>query len=55
MGGSLAVGPDGAVLASAGVAPEQLVVDLPLARVDEVRAALPVLANRRDFTVATQG
>lgn len=55
VGGSLAVGPDGAVLASAGDGPEQIVVDLPLARVDEVRAALPVLANRRDFTVATQG
>ncbi|SDQ57457.1 Predicted amidohydrolase [Tsukamurella pulmonis] len=55
VGGSLAVGPDGAVLASAGNAPELVVVDLPLARVDEVRAGLPVLANRRDFTVATQG
>ncbi|KXP11533.1 hydrolase [Tsukamurella pulmonis] len=55
VGGSLAVGPDGAVLASAGDAPELVVVDLPLARVDEVRAGLPVLANRRDFTVATQG
>ncbi|MGX9293314.1 carbon-nitrogen hydrolase family protein [Tsukamurella paurometabola] len=55
VGGSLAVGPDGAVLASAGDGPEQIVVDLPLARVDEVRATLPVLANRRDFTVATQG
>lgn len=55
VGGSLAVAPDGAVLVSAGDGPEQIVVDLPLARVDEVRAALPVLANRRDFTVATQG
>ncbi|CAM3976487.1 carbon-nitrogen hydrolase family protein [Nocardiopsis tropica] len=52
VGGSLAVGPDGAVLASAGDAPELLIVDLPLGRIDEVRAALPVLANRRDFTVS---
>lgn len=55
VGGSLAVAPDGAVLAAAGAGSQQIVVDLPLARVDEVRAALPVLANRRDFTVATQG
>lgn len=53
VGGSLAVAPDGAVLASAGDAPELVVVDLPLTRLDEVRAVLPVLANRRDFTVAT--
>lgn len=52
VGGSLAVGPDGAVLASAGEAPELLVVDLPIGRIDEVRATLPVLANRRDFTVS---
>ncbi|WP_041945244.1 carbon-nitrogen hydrolase family protein [Tsukamurella paurometabola] len=51
VGGSLAVAPDGAVLAAAGDAPELLVVDLPLDRIDTVRAALPVLANRRDFTV----
>ena len=55
VGGSLAVGPDGAVLAQAGAGPELLVVDLPLTRLDEVRATLPVLANRRDFTVATEG
>ncbi|WP_248492298.1 carbon-nitrogen hydrolase family protein [Tsukamurella sp. PLM1] len=55
VGGSLAVGPDGAVLAQAGAGPELLVVDLPLERLDEVRATLPVLANRRDFTVATEG
>ncbi|NKY20214.1 carbon-nitrogen hydrolase family protein [Tsukamurella spumae] len=55
VGGSLAVAPDGAVLASAGAAPEQIVVDLSLDRVDEVRAVLPVLTNRRDFTVSPQG
>lgn len=55
VGGSLAVGPDGAVLASAGSDPELVVVDLPIDRLDQVRATLPVLANRRDFTVAARG
>ncbi|WP_040767213.1 carbon-nitrogen hydrolase family protein [Tsukamurella sp. 1534] len=49
VGGSLAVGPDGAVLASAGDGPELVVVDLPIGRIEEVRATLPVLRNRRDF------
>ncbi|SEQ69077.1 carbon-nitrogen hydrolase family protein [Microlunatus flavus] len=47
VGHSLAVGPDGTVLAELGDAPDLLVVDLDLEAVDRVRAVLPVLANRR--------
>ncbi len=49
VGGSLAVGPDGAVLAQAGPAPELLVVDVDPEQVTRLRETLPVLANRRDF------
>lgn len=47
VGHSLAVAPDGTVLAELGDAPDLLVVDLDLDAVEQVRAVLPVLANRR--------
>lgn len=47
VGHSVAVAPDGTVLAELGDAPDLLVADLDLDAVDRVRAALPVLANRR--------
>lgn len=47
IGHSVAVGPDGVVLAELGEAPDLLVLDLDLDAVGRTRAALPVLANRR--------
>jgi predicted amidohydrolase len=47
VGHSVAVAPDGTVLAELGAGPDLLVVDLDLDLVAEVRSALPVLANRR--------
>jgi deaminated glutathione amidase len=47
VGHSLVAAPDGSVVASAGAAPELLVVDLDLARVEQTRENIPVLANRR--------
>lgn len=47
IGHSVAVGPDGVVLAELDEAPDLLVLDLDLDAVGRTRAALPVLANRR--------
>jgi deaminated glutathione amidase len=47
VGHSLVAAPDGSVLASAGSAPELLVVDLDLDVVTKTRETIPVLANRR--------
>ncbi|GAB1514388.1 carbon-nitrogen hydrolase family protein [Actinophytocola sp. KF-1] len=47
IGHSLVAAPDGSVFAAAGADPELLVVDLDLDRVAQVRANIPVLANRR--------
>ncbi|WP_375001378.1 carbon-nitrogen hydrolase family protein [Aeromicrobium sp. CTD01-1L150] len=47
VGGSIAVAPDGAVVDRLGAEPGLLVTDLDLGVVDEVRARIPVLANRR--------
>ncbi|WP_255945572.1 carbon-nitrogen hydrolase family protein [Streptomyces odontomachi] len=47
IGHSAVIDPTGQVIAEAGAAPELLVADIDLARVPEVRKALPVLANRR--------
>jgi deaminated glutathione amidase len=47
VGHSMVVAPDGSVVVSAGADPELLVVDLDLARVEETRKNIPVLANRR--------
>lgn len=46
-GASAVVGPDGVLLAEAGEAEEVLVVDVDPGVVDAVRAAFPVLADRR--------
>ena len=46
-GGSIVVGPWGAVLAEAGVDEEVLVVDIDLDLVRETRTQFPVLADRR--------
>ncbi|MFC7754610.1 carbon-nitrogen hydrolase family protein [Tsukamurella soli] len=51
VGGSLAVGPDGEVLVQAGPDPDLLLVDVDTDRVAEARRTLPVLANRRDFSL----
>ena len=47
VGGSLVVGPDGAVIAEAGIGPELLLADLDPEAIGPVREKLPVLANRR--------
>lgn len=47
IGASLAAGPDGSVLGSLGAAPGSLLVEVTGSVVDDVRAQLPVLANRR--------
>ncbi len=47
IGHSMVVDPAGTVIAAAGTEPELLVVDIDPARVEQVRAAIPVLANRR--------
>jgi predicted amidohydrolase len=47
VGHSCAVAPDGTVLAELGAAPDLLVTDLDLDVLARVRAALPVLVNRR--------
>jgi predicted amidohydrolase len=47
IGGSVAVSPTGAVLAQLEDKPDLLVVDVDPQEVADVRAALPVLANRR--------
>ena len=47
VGHSCAVGPDGTVLAELGAEPDLLVTELDLDEVARVRAALPVLLNRR--------
>ncbi|GAB3768434.1 carbon-nitrogen hydrolase family protein [Microlunatus parietis] len=47
VGGSLVVGPNGAVIAEAGIAPELLVADLDPDTIGPIRDQLPVLANRR--------
>lgn len=47
IGASVVVAPDGRVVEQLGEEPGMLVVDLDLERVAQVRAALPVLANRR--------
>jgi predicted amidohydrolase len=44
---SQVVGPSGEVLAGAGDGEQVLSVDLDVAGLDEVRAAFPVLADRR--------
>lgn len=43
VGHSMVVDPTGAILAELGLDPELVVVDLPLERVADVRAALPIL------------
>jgi predicted amidohydrolase len=50
VGHSLAVAPDGRVLAEAGAAPELLIVSIDPAAVESTRTALPVLANAREIT-----
>ena len=47
IGHSVAVGPDGGVLAELGAAPDLVVLDLDLDVVARTRTVLPVLANRR--------
>ena len=47
VGHSLVVAPDGEVLAELGEEPGRLVLDLDPALVEDVRAVLPVLLNRR--------
>jgi deaminated glutathione amidase len=47
VGHSLVAAPDGSVVGALDGAPGLLVVDLDLEALDRVRAALPVLANRR--------
>lgn len=44
---SLVIGPDGAILAEAGLEPTTLLADVDLAAVGATRAALPVHADRR--------
>jgi predicted amidohydrolase len=50
-GRSLVVDPWGEALLNMGEAPGIAVVDLPLERVGEVRARLPVIAHRREIPV----
>ncbi|WP_152360763.1 carbon-nitrogen hydrolase family protein [Microlunatus speluncae] len=47
VGGSMIVGPNGAVVAEAGVAPQLLIADLELDTITAARKQIPVLANRR--------
>lgn len=47
IGHSMVVAPDGRVLAELGGAAELRVIDIDPSQVDDVRAGLPVLANRR--------
>ncbi len=47
VGHSCVVGPDGTVLAQLGIEPDLVVTELDLDEVARVRAALPVLVNRR--------
>ena len=47
VGHSVVVDPFGEVLAEAGDAPDLLVVDLAVSRVEEARRRVPVLANAR--------
>ncbi|MBB5917502.1 putative amidohydrolase [Nocardia transvalensis] len=47
VGHSLAVTPDGKVLATLGTTPDLLTTDIDPSRVTEVRKTLPVLANRK--------
>lgn len=49
VGASIAVAPDGTVLAQADDRPARILVELDPRTVPRVRATLPVLANRRDF------
>jgi predicted amidohydrolase len=51
-GHSLVVDPWGEVLLDMGEAPGLAFVDLPLERIADVRARVPVIANRRDVTKA---
>jgi len=52
-GHSLVVDPWGTVLLDAGTAPDLHIVDLPLERIDEVRARIPVLRHRRAIDAAS--
>lgn len=52
-GHSLVVDPWGTVLLDAGTAPGLHIVDLPLERIDEVRARIPVLRHRRAIDAAS--
>lgn len=47
VGGSVVVAPDGTVVDRLGAEPGLLVTDLDLDLIDDVRARIPVLANRR--------
>lgn len=47
IGHSCVVAPDGTVLAELGIDPDLVVTELDLGEVGRIRAALPVLANRR--------
>lgn len=49
VGHSIVCSPTGEVIAALGAAPDLLTVDLDLTGVPDVRAQLPVLANRRAF------
>jgi predicted amidohydrolase len=49
VGHSIVCSPTGEVIGALNAAPQMLTVDLDLGRVAEVRAQLPVLANRRAF------
>lgn len=52
IGHSLVAGPDGTVsVAAAGPAPELLFAEIDPERTDQVRASIPVLANRRLHTI----
>lgn len=52
VGGSLVSSPLGAVLAAAGADPQLLVCDVDTAALPQIRAALPVLANRVEMVRA---
>lgn len=47
IGQSAMFGPDGVMLASGGVREELVTARIDLSTIDEVRAAMPVLAHRR--------